>query len=215
MADHTPYPEPQEPSVAFLLAEYQLLRERFISLQQERVQRLNFFIALTLACLGVVLYLGGTTRMRPDIFLLLVQVALLLLAAVGADLVMFLVMRERVIDRVERGMARIRHYFVERDPGLARYVILATSDESTLHVRNLKVMGLQRAAQVVQGITVALAATLLAYLLNTPLYLSMGVGAVAFVVDYLALESYTRETLKQAAAQAQREANFPPAEKPA
>ena len=105
----------------FMLEEYKMLRERFHSLRSEGVNRLNFFITLTSVVVGGVLVWGSSNNVSPVLFKSVLLVALLLLASVGLDVFWFMVTRHRATDKVQRGMNRVRRYFVECDPSLTPY----------------------------------------------------------------------------------------------
>jgi hypothetical protein len=194
-------------SSEFMLEEYKMLRERFHSLRNEGVSRLSFFIALTSAVIGGVLVLGNNIPLAS--FRLMLLAALILLASVGADVVQFMVTRDSVTDRVERGMNRVRRYYIQHDPSLKDFVIFPYHDEPTSYITKQGVLGIRRTALTVQSFTVGLAVGVVADWLNVRFEVSVALGLIAFAANFLILEQNAKRKFAKALVQAESNVKFP------
>jgi hypothetical protein len=143
-------------SERFLIEEYQMLRERFHNTRTEGISRINLFFTVTSAVLGGILLLDSKNSSFPSgFFQLVLLVILLILAVIGYDIYLFMIARDRVSDRVERGMARIRRYFVERDKELEKFLVYTTYDNPTTYLTRSN-MGLRRTVQIIESLIIAL-----------------------------------------------------------
>lgn len=194
-------------SAEFMLEEYKMLRERFHSLRNEGVSRLSFFVALTSAVIGGVLILGSNLPLVT--FRLMLLAAIVLLASVGIDVVQFMITRDDVTDRVERGMSRVRRYFVEHDPSLKNFIIFPYCDEPTNYITKLSVLGIRRTALTVQSFTVGLAVGIIADWLNMRFEASVVLGLVAFGVNFLIWEQIAKRKFIRALVRAESDRRFP------
>ena len=194
-------------SSEFMLEEYRMLRERFHSLRNEGVNRLSFFIALTSAVIGGVLVLGNNIPLAS--FRLILFAALVLLASVGLDVVQFMVTRDSVTDRVERGMNRVRRYYIQHDPSLKDFVIFPYHDEPTSYITKQRVLGIRRTALTVQSFAVGLAVGVIADWLNLQFRVSVVLGLIAFAANFVILEQNAKRKLEKALDQAKSNVKFP------
>ena len=195
-------------SPEFMLQEYSALRERFHSLRTEGVNRLNFFLTLTSAIIGGVLVLGSGANLPPTLLESMLLAALILLAIVGIDVCQYMVTRDRITDRIERGMGRVRRYFVERDPSLANFIVHPYHDEPTSYLASGS-RGVRRTAQTVQSFTVGLAAGIAADLVNIRTEYAVLIGVISFTLNFIILELYAKYTLRQALKKTEKEVKFP------
>jgi hypothetical protein len=146
----------ETPSADFMLEEYKLLQERFHSLRNEGLNRLNFFITLTSVIAGGVLIFANNSNFSPQFVKILIATAFVMLSIIGWDICGTLVARDRATDRVERGMARIRRYFIQRDPSISDFLIFPHHDEPTRYVTKLSGAGVRRSAQAIQSFIVSI-----------------------------------------------------------
>jgi hypothetical protein len=186
---------PQPASADFLLEEYRMLQGRFHSLRNEGINRLNFFLTFTSAVLGGTLLLGSSGTLTPTFLKLILLGVLVLLTGVGFDVFQFIVVRDIVTDRVERGMSRIRRYFIEQDGHLKDFVLYPYYDDPTDYLTKKQSPGIQRTAQTIQAFTAGLGAAIITDLVSLPLIVAIGIGLAVFGLDFYALDRYARRQL--------------------
>lgn len=195
----------------FMLQEYKMLQERFQSLREEGIKRLTFFVTLTSAVIGGLLIIGNGMSQSPVPLKLLWLVALTLLAIIGSGLFRLMPFREASLDRVVRGMNRVRRYFIEHDPALSNYVIYPYHDEPTGYLTEPN-SGLRQAAQTMQSFLLGFAIGIVVDLLNIRLEIAVTVGLAIFILDFLFLERSARRVLTHGLAQAKSDVRFPKTE---
>jgi len=201
--------QPPDPnSVNFMLEEYRMLQGRYESLWSEGVTRLNFFVTLTSALLAGMALIGSGGQQNPTFFKLILLAILLLLSAIGLDLYQFILMRARVVDKAERGMRRIRRYFIEQDHSLKDYVTFAYHDEPTDYLFEKHGSNVRRTTQLILACIAGIACGLIADLLALPLEVALSVGVIAFVIDFALMEYRARRYLAYWAQRAKAEIRF-------
>ena len=62
------------------------------------------------------------------------------------------------MDRYERGLARIRHYFIMLDPTIKDYFVTRSIEVPTSNISKNN-SGMRRAAQIIEGFLIGLAVT--------------------------------------------------------
>jgi hypothetical protein len=205
--------QPQESektkSADFMLAEYRVLQERFLSLRDEGLNRLNFFITLTSVITGGVLIFANNSNFSSQFVQILIVVAFFVLSIIGGDICGTLAARDRATDRVERGMTRIRHYFVQKDPSLSNFLIFAYHDDPTRYVTVTSGAGVRRSAQAIQSFIVSIIVGISANLGNLRIEYVGLLSILAFIVNFLILETRARKTYKDALIKAKNDAKFP------
>ena len=192
----------------FMLEEYKVLRERSRSMNDGAAVRLNFYIGLTSALLGGSLVLGNNAALSPLMFKLLLLIELFILTVIGLDVFHSVVLRNEVVDKAERGMSRIRQYFIRKDPSLADFITYRISDEPTFWVTNHSGAGMRRTTQMLVSFTVGLGTGILANLINVMLFAAVAIGILSSLIAFIALEYSARRQLKQALREAQGEIRF-------
>ena len=148
-------------SQRILLEEFRLLQERYSNARSEGVTRLSFFITSTSVALGGVLVFVSGNLTLPVIYTKLIVLAtLLFLSSIGLEIYNTLVFRDITTDRYERGLARIRHYFIKLDPQIKEYFVGKVIDIPTnfLIMKNSR---MRRSAQLIIGFLLGLASTIL------------------------------------------------------
>ena len=141
-------------------------------------------------------------------FNLILLVLLLILAAIGYDIYLFMIARDRASDRLERGMARIRRYFVERDTELEKFLVYTTYDGPTVYLTRSNA-GLRRTVQIIESFVIALIACLMASLIALPFVYMILLGIVIFVLTFITLVLNARRSLKQELKIAAKYMRFP------
>ncbi|HXQ39111.1 MAG TPA: hypothetical protein VN843_34245 [Anaerolineales bacterium] len=187
----------RESSQRILLEEYRLLENRFDQNRNQGITRMNFFITSTSVLLGSVLVFGSRDTVSLQYLRLILLVALIVLSAIGLDVYIWLIQRDISADRYERGLARIRYYFLRLDPGIEDYFINNTFDIPT---RNLvrKSSGVRGAAQIVESFLLGLVAMLLSTFLSVTIEVSISIGASSAVLIFSLLEASARIRLNKA-----------------
>ena len=201
--------EENSSSERLLIEEYQMLRERFHNLRSEALSRMNLFFTVTSAVLGGILLFGSRNSSIPsDFFQLILLVLFLILAAIGYDIYLFMIARDRASDRVERGMARIRRYFVERDKEFEKYLVYTTYDGPTTYITRSNA-GLRRTVQIIESFIIALIAFLIANLVALPFTYIVLLGIAIFVLTFITLVLNARRLLKQELKSSAKYMRFP------
>ena len=196
-------------SERLLIEEYQMLRERFHNLRSEAISRMNFFFTVTSAVLGgILLFNSQDNNFSSGFFQLVLLVLLLILAAIGYDIYLFMIARDRASDRVERGMARIRRYFVERDKELEKYLVYTTYDGPTAYLTRSN-RGLRRTVQIIESFVIALGICVIANMLLLPFAYTLFIGIATFIITFMVLIMNARRLLKQELASSAKYMKFP------
>jgi hypothetical protein len=195
-------------SQRILLEEYRLLQERYSAARSEGVTRLNFFItSASVALGGVLVFISGNTLLPVAYIKLIVLVTLILLSIIGLEIHNTLVFRDITTDRYERGLARIRHYFIKLDPQIKEYFVGKVTDIPTnfLIMKNSR---MRRSAQVIIGFLLGLSFTIVtSFFLLFPQWI-IATGAISVGLIYLILEISARRRLGSALEAARKEIRF-------
>jgi hypothetical protein len=196
-------------SERFLIEEYQMLRERFHNTRTEGISRINLFFTVTSAVLGGILLLDSKNSSFPSgFFQLVLLVILLILAVIGYDIYLFMIARDRVSDRVERGMARIRRYFVERDKELEKFLVYTTYDNPTTYLTRSN-MGLRRTVQIIESLIIALATCVIANMFALSYTYIVVIGVAIFILTFIVLVFNARRLIKQELKSSAKYMRFP------
>jgi hypothetical protein len=187
----------ETPSHRVLLEEYRLLQSRFDQNRNQGIARMNFFITSTSVVLGGVLVFGSRDTVSLFHLRLILLGALMVLSAIGLDVYIWLIQRDISADRYERGLARIRHYFLKLDPSIEDYFITNTLDVPTSNLLR-KTSGMRGAAQIVESFLLGLAAMLLSTFLPITLEGSTIMGVVSAILIFFLLEAIARIRLDAA-----------------
>lgn len=198
-------------SPEFMLEEYKMLRERYHSVRNEGINRVNLLFTVTSAVLGgILLFDSKNSSFSPGFFQLVLIVLLAILAFVAHDIFLFMIARDRVSDRVERGMARVRRYFVERDHQLQDFLTYPTSDHPT-HSLSRPGTGLRRSVQIIESFVVTLILCVVANLFRLPFEMVVLIGGIGFIAIFTMLHYTSRRILQKEMKSVERFMKFPPA----
>ena len=199
-------------SPEFMLEEYKMLRERYHSVRNEGINRVNLLFTVTSAVLGgILLFDSKNSTFSSSFFQLVLIVLLSILAFVAHDIYLFMIARDRVSDRVERGMARVRRYFVERDKNLQDFITYPITDNPT-HNLSRPSMGLRRSVQVIESFFITLIICVIANIFMLQFEIILFVGGVGFVLIFSILHYLSRRTLRKEMESVARFMKFPPTE---
>ena len=197
-------------SERLLIEEYQMLRERFHNMRTEGISRMNLLFTVTSAVLGGILLFDSKNSSFPSgFFQLILLVMLLILAVIGYDIYLFMIARDRASDRVERGMARIRRYFVERDKELEKYLVYTTYDNPTTYLTRSNA-GLRRTVQTIESFIISLAVCVIASMFVLGYEYIVLIGITVFFLTYFILVLNARRLLKQELKSSAKYMKFPP-----
>jgi len=185
-------------SQRILLEEYRLLQSRFLSLRDEGINRLNFFITVASLSIGSILVFGAGNKGIPtEYFKIALVIVSIVLSIVNYDICKFLVSRDIVTDKYERGLARIRNYFVKLEPDIKDRFVTKIMDTPTNYLIK-KNSGMQRTAQVLEGFLLGLAATILSTFLILDTLVDILIGCGMAVIVFVVLEVLARTRYNQA-----------------
>ena len=192
-------------SQSILLEEYRALHGDYIQQRSEGITRMNFFItALSVVLGGVLIFASKTNATTFPYFSLVLLAALLILATIGLDVDSFLIQRNIDIDRDIRGMARVRNYFVNLDPGLKIFLVNDIYDTPTDHLV-VKGSGMRRSAEIIVGFLIGIALTVLSTYFPLALEINIMIGVSVTILTALFLEFSAQRKLGKALRDAQKE----------
>ena len=149
---------------------------------------MNFFITAASFSLGGLLVFGGNAQNFPQLYFRIALLSvLLLLGIIDYYICLFFVQKDVLIDRYERGLIRIRRYFIGLDPVIESYFVTRVMEEPTHNIlRNNS--GLRRAAQIIESFLMALATITALTFTNFPAGFDIAGGSIAAVLVFLMLE---------------------------
>lgn len=194
-------------SQRILLEEFRLLQDRFRRNREEGINRMNFFITAASVVLSGVLVFGSSNNISFNSFRLILFVALIVLSAIGLDIYLWLITRDISADRLERGLARIRHYFLTLDPEIEKYFITSVVDIPTGRLIK-KMSGMRTAAQIVESFLLSFSSAILFTFFSYTPETSILVGVIAIFFCYTILEVFARKRLNSALRDAEKDIRF-------
>jgi hypothetical protein len=195
-------------SQRILLEEYRALNADYLNLRSEGVSRVNFFITAMSVVLGGVLVIASNNSKLPiPYFKLILLTAALILATIGLEIYSYLIQRAISSDRLMRGLARIRNYFVKLDPQVRDYFVTQIYDVPTASLIH-KHSGLRRTTQIIEGFFVGLIFTVLSTFLPFSQVMNIGFGVAVTVLTIMILELIARRKLDKAFKSAEAETKF-------
>ena len=194
-------------SQRILLEEFRFLESRYTTNRESGIARMNFFVTAASVGLGGVLVFGSNNNVPFTYFRFILLAALIILAAVGLDVYSTLVARVIAADRYVRGLARIRHYFIELDPGIKDYFLSRITDAPTNYL-NPKSSGMRRTAQIVESFLLGLSLTLLSTFLPLAPEANILIGSASSILIFIILEANARRRISMALKTAQQTINF-------
>mgnify|MGYP001366582199 CR=1 FL=1 len=114
-------------TVDFLLLEYETLmnlRQNYINLGDSRF---NFYLSILSGAAVFLTWINSNNAVNSNSYSsIFVSVSVLIgVLALGWTTFNRIIRRNRSINHYSRGMARIRYYFVEKDPNLEDYLVLS------------------------------------------------------------------------------------------
>ncbi len=173
----------------FMIAEFNLLESAKENLASEQESRGNFFLAVvsgSLIALGVLGQLGIPTDLSATIAF----IVLVVLAVLGMSTFYQSLRRNFRLIFYTRGLNRIRHYFVDQDPSIRKYLILETNDQYPPYQVQL---GDQ--SQLISVINSALICACIAGVLLKftilPLFSAVLIGSAGGIVAYILHQIYS------------------------
>ena len=195
-------------SQSILLEQFRALNSDYIQQRGEGVIRMNFFIAAISVVLGSALVFASRNNqtMIPHFRLVLLS-ALVILATIGLDVYSFLIQRNIDIDRDIRGMARVKTYFVNLDPGLENFFVNGIHDTPTDFLTT-KGFGMRWSAEIIMGFLLGFIFAVLSSDFPLALEVDILIGVSMGIFTTLLLENNARRHLEKARRKAERELNL-------
>jgi hypothetical protein len=191
-----------------LLEEYRMLQGRFTNLRDEGMTRMNFFItSVSVAIGGVLIFGSGNNNLSVEYFKFILLGTIALLTVVGCGIFDFLVSRDIAADRCERGLARIRYYFVRLDPVIENYFVTAVANNPTRYLTR-KYSNTRRTAQTVVAFLLGLAFLIISTFIDIRPELDILIGFVMAIIVFIALEAYARKKIIKAFRIVEKETQF-------
>jgi hypothetical protein len=156
---------------------------------------MNFFITATSVAIGGVLVFGSNSSNLPaDYFTFILLITLILLVIIGLDLYGYLIHRDISADRDERGLARIREYFINLDPKIKECFVTKHSDGPTRYI-TYNGSGVRRIAQVIDAFLLGLIIIILLTFIRIIPEIAISIGFITTLLAFLVLEINARRRL--------------------
>ena len=188
---------PETPSQRILLEEFRYLQEHYLNNRDQGIVRMNFFITAASVAIGGVLVFGSNSAVPVQYFKLILSTTLLLLMIIGLDLYSYLILRDISADRDERGLARIRKYFINLDPQIQGSFVTRYSDNPTRYLTYTG-SGIRRITQVINSFLLGLMATILITFTSLIPETAILIGILTALIFFVILESNARRRLRKA-----------------
>jgi hypothetical protein len=200
--------EQASPGIEFLIAEYQEIAQDFRRKREEGPQRLNFLITLTTSFAGGILVISELGSISTMTLQLVALGALCFLAIIAWETFDFTISRDVATDYNVRAMARIRIYFVERNPDFKNHLSWQTHDDPSYWIT----VNQSNTRTTTQTIFSLLCGAFLAIALNLifdNLIVSAIIGLIFTAIVWALLLRYSNKRLAKAHESALRQTRFP------
>ena len=201
-----------EDVVDFLVAEYNAINEEGRRLRVEGLNKLNFFLTLTVALFaGVVgLYQAQANSNSPDYtFVQLIAVgASLFLIVIGWFAFLYTIQRDIFADFNIRATGRISRYFSNSRPRIRPYLLWQDHDEPTGYLTHNR-SAIRRIIQVVLSFLVALVTGLTSNFILDSSAVSFATGTLGLLISWGFFHWYAARRLRAAFSRASAEVRFP------
>lgn len=193
----------QPETLNFLLSEYEVLKESIsteISLGETRI---NMFITITSGAVVLLTLMSHLAKDDITIFYITSTSILLSLLLLGLCIFARLIDRDIMLVIYTRGMNRIRHFFVEQEPSIVKYLILPIFDDTPKFYRSRtkRRVGLRHLTAIINGLIAAfLTYTLFALVfhVSSVSWQRIIVSVLSFVIVISLQEIYARSRLRSA-----------------
>jgi len=190
----------------FMTTEHFVLQTARSATIQEANQRANLFLTAVSSATIALAFVAQVTKMGQP-FMLFSMIVLPCLYFIG--LVTFLrAVQVAVEDMVHaRGMARIRHYFLQLAPDMKPYLVHATHDDelallADADIRPTRLQSLMSTAAIISATNGAIAGTFTGIVARVVAHLTTGfavaLGVCAFAASVFLLERYHTRTWHKA-----------------
>lgn len=196
----------KDESIEFLLKEFDHSDTERIRLRAEAIERLNYFLTLTSAILGGLVFFGQSAQFQNIIYVLIA--ALVFLSLIGWQTFRYIVIRDIHSDNILRSQGRIRRYFVDNDPEIKNYLTWQAHDEPSVYITKND-SAVRITSQSVLSLLLALIFGLLLSLLSIQPVVLMLSSIFLFVVLLFTLEFYAQRQFKKAVKNAQKQVLHP------
>jgi hypothetical protein len=195
-------------SRSFLIAEFNNTYREWIRVREAGYNRIQFLVGITTAVLGVLGLIIQAMDIRGRNVALFSLIAFLFLCLVAFQTMKLMVSRAIVSDKNIRAIARIRRFFVDNDPAIAKHLTWQTDDSPTRIFLFDSKAGLIRTTQIMLSIFMAGAFSSLAFLVVNQFYVYFPVFFCALFCSYYFLHRASSKRLNKAWDDAVREQRF-------
>jgi hypothetical protein len=184
-------------SAEFLLAEFDALHKRVITLEQVKANRINFFMILTSAVVAGGASLSDKLSAYPYTSLLVAGVTFLL-AVIGLVTLDYSLNDSVTMVFFLRAAGRVRRYFVDKDKDLTPYIAFEPNDDRPrVRAEGFSFRGSERILLIINCVSASICiAAILAQLFPWFIYLSAGVALMPLI--WLFQQIYIKKKLKNA-----------------
>jgi len=196
----------ETPSQRILLEEYRLLQSRFLDLQNEGLTRMNFFITAASVSIGSFL-IFGSNNLPALYFKITLLIIIALLSMIDIYICRFFISREIAVDRYERGLARIRNYFISLDTNLKDYFVTKIFDVPTSKIKGNN-SGMRRSAQLIGAFLLGLEGSILITFTSLPAEINILIGLVIAILVFSIFEWYAQRRFKKVVEVVETEMKF-------
>jgi hypothetical protein len=193
-------------SQRILLEEYRLLQSRFLDLQNEGLTRMNFFITAASVSIGSFLVFGSN-NLSELYFKIILLIIVALLSMIDIYICRFFISREIAVDRYERGLARIRNYFVRIDADLKDYFVTKIFDVPTGNIKGNN-SGMRQSAQLIGAFLLGLEGSILMTFTSLFVEIDILTGFVIAILAFSILEWNAQRRFKKVVEAVETEMKF-------
>jgi len=164
---------------------------------------------------SVIVAIGGASlvtasSINASVSLPLIVILMFVLTWIGFDTWEYILTRQEISDRLERGLSRIRRYLFKRNKEVLDYLVNSINDDPTLYiVRQDHPNGVRRTIQTIQSTTLAIASAALLAIFGMRLELLFVFSLIVFSMNFIILIYIGRRRFKKAFERALAESKFP------
>lgn len=201
--------------VDFMIAEYENLRERRDSLDKLGESRVNFFLATISGALVGLTLLVQVPYINDIVHFI---VALIIIGILWIGFTMFARMVSRSINLIllDRGMNRIRRYFVDKNPEIKDYISLPIYDDMPrlspfiVSRGRYNLRGFPPTIAIINGMIACIGVVLLfRSVIGIDTMLSILIGGLIFILVISLQYRYYADQVKKEAVKQQAKVRFP------
>ena len=194
--------------MSFLLEEFRMADEEFRRLRAEGQTRVTAYLTLAGTAVGVIATLAGIRSIGAVTVERVATVATGLMALLGTNTFVGLVVRDIGTDVCARATGRIRNFFITRYPEVTPHITFQHTDAPTRWITHPQSINRRQVAVMTAAFWGASAGLLGQFIPHFPAFPRVIAGAVVAVAAWSAHWYWARARLRRAARDAARHQQF-------